>query len=137
MFFFGKHASSVVVRSFFFSYPFLKWHSFISVFCIFSVKIQGKSDGLSNVRVSLKFSVIEYDIELIFSMNDNKSLIFNLRSRKSLRHDSRPPFNYINEYHSDSNDWCYDLNVLSNLFDNYKSSRTSSQFKFSFTNIFT
>ena len=91
------------------------------------IKVQGKYVGLSNVFVSLiRFSDLVYDIELIFSMNDNISLVYSLRSCKKSRHDCTPPFNCINEYRSNSNYRCSDVDVSSNLFDNCKSLRTSS-----------
>jgi hypothetical protein len=46
--------------------------------------MQGKSAGLSMKCFSTLFSGIEHDSELIVSMNDINSFIYNLRDRKSL-----------------------------------------------------
>ena len=82
----------------------------ILVFCIVCIEVQSESTGLSMECVSPLFSGMKYDIELIVSMNDVISVMYNLRCRKSSTQDCTPPCNGTKEHHFRSNDSLSDVN---------------------------
>jgi hypothetical protein len=70
----------------------------ILAFCTLCVEIQGESAGLSMKCFSPLFSEIEHYIELIVSMNDINSFMYNFRGRKSSTQACTPPCNFTKEY---------------------------------------
>jgi len=70
----------------------------ILVLCTLCVEVQGECVGLSMECVPPLFSGIEYDIEVIASMNDINLFMHNLRCRKRSTQACTPQCNCTKEY---------------------------------------
>ena len=79
-------SSLAITSSYVFSAHSLRSDIAILVFCTLCVEVQGEFAGLCMKFFSLLFSGIEHDIELIVSMNDINSFMYNLRGRHKLVH---------------------------------------------------
>jgi hypothetical protein len=69
------------------------------VFCTLCVEVQGESVGYLSMKCFLLlFSGIEHDIELIVSMNDINSCMYNVRGPKSSTQACTLPCSCTREY---------------------------------------